>query len=193
MQPTVGHAASSTAVRGTVIGPWDRVVRFRTVVPTVPLGSREPGRSAMDSSGRPSSLERVHVASRLYRRFCRLPSVLQGLLWGVLFLTLLSSGWALWNGGTSGQPGASDGKGSPSVYDHGYSITKTVLANNQITLQIPGFGSETVQDTLLKNCRGIVQRIMAGGKAPTGFYSSPEEWYHGCTDYLAEWFAKRDQ
>ncbi|WP_179272474.1 hypothetical protein [Streptomyces sp. XY006] len=50
-----------------------------------------------------------------------------------------------------------------------------------------------MQDTLLKNCKVIVHRIMAGGKAPTGFHSAPEEWYHGCTDALAEWFAKRDR
>ncbi|MFF1272709.1 hypothetical protein ACFVZC_04740 [Streptomyces marokkonensis] len=68
-----------------------------------------------------------------------------------------------------------------------------MLARNQIWLEIPGAGQGTVQDTLLKNCKVIVQRIMAGGKAPTGFYSAPEEWYQGCTDALAEWFAKRDQ
>ncbi|KOV79676.1 hypothetical protein ADL01_12980 [Streptomyces sp. NRRL WC-3618] len=68
-----------------------------------------------------------------------------------------------------------------------------MLTHNQITLEIPGFGPGTAQDTLLKNCQVIVQRIMASGEAPTGFYSAPDEWYHGCTDALAEWFAKRDQ
>ncbi|WP_326669060.1 hypothetical protein [Streptomyces canus] len=135
----------------------------------------------------------MHVASRIYRLFCRLPAVVQGLVWGVLFLALLSTGWAMWNGGTSGLPGSPGGKSSPSVYDQARSTTKTVLARNQIWLEVPGAGQGTVQDTLLKNCKVIVQRIMAGGKAPTGFYSAPEEWYHGCTDALAEWFAKRDQ
>ncbi|MEV6313775.1 hypothetical protein [Streptomyces sp. NPDC051776] len=135
----------------------------------------------------------MHVASRIYRRFCLLPAFLQGLTWLVVSLAVLSSGWALWSGATNGQSGASGGKGSPSVHDRGYSITKTVLAHNRITLKVPGFGPGTVQDTLLENCHVIVQRIMAGGKAPTGFYSAPEEWYHGCTDALADWFAARDQ
>ncbi|GAA3303452.1 hypothetical protein GCM10020295_52080 [Streptomyces cinereospinus] len=68
-----------------------------------------------------------------------------------------------------------------------------MLARNQVWPEIPGAGQGTVQDTLLKHCKVIVQRITAGGKAPTGFYSAPEEWYHGCTDTLAEWFAERDQ
>jgi hypothetical protein len=120
--------------------------------------------------------------------------VFQGLIWVVVFLVLLSSGRTLWNGGTNRQSGASGGQSSPSVYDQGYSITEFALAHNQITLEIPGFGPGTVQDTLLKNCQVIVQRITAGeGKTPKGFYSAPEEWYAGCTDALAEWFAKRDQ
>ncbi|OXS33880.1 hypothetical protein CHR28_17600 [Streptomyces sp. XY006] len=99
----------------------------------------------------------------------------------------------MWNGGTSGQSGSSGGESSPSVHDQAYSTTTTVPARNQIWLEIPGTGQGTVQDTLLKNCKVIVHRIMAGGKAPTGFHSAPEEWYHGCTDALAEWFAKRDR
>ncbi|MFJ4339123.1 hypothetical protein [Streptomyces sp. NPDC088915] len=135
----------------------------------------------------------MHVASRLYRQFCRLPPILQGLLWVALFLALLNSVWGLWNGGTGRQPGGPDGKGSLSAYDHGYSITRTVLTNNSITLEIPGTGSRAAQDALLRNCRHVVQRIMAGGDVPTGFYSSPDEWHRGCTDYLAEWFAQRDR
>jgi hypothetical protein len=115
--------------------------------------------------------------------------LLQGLAWLVLFLAILGLGRTLW----SGQSGASGGQNSPSVYDNGYSITKTVLAHNQITLEVPGLGPGTVQDTLLKNCQMIVHRIMAGGKAPTGFHSAPDEWYQGCTDALDEWFAKQDE
>lgn len=133
--------------------------------------------------------------SRVYRWFCNLPAVLQGLVWLALFAVILVSGRTLWNGDTDvgGAPEASGGKGSASVYENGYSITKTVLANHQIMLEVPGFGPGTEQDTLLKNCQVIVQRIMAGGQAPTGFHLNPDEWYGGCTDALDEWFAEREQ
>ncbi|MFI9748031.1 hypothetical protein [Streptomyces sp. NPDC052494] len=60
-------------------------------------------------------------------------------------------------------------------------------------LEIPGSGQGATEVTLLKNCRAIVHRIMAGGEVPTGFYSNPDEWYRGCADAMAQWFAKQDQ